>query len=242
MVLDRARNGLRIDVPGDHDHAPLRRVPVAIEGDELVTGRIADDVLDPDRRPLRMEGIREQEAQHRLERVGPGGVARPLLAQDHPALRLDLVSGEGQPPGDLAENAKALVDQRRVVTRHVQLVDRLIETGARVGVSTEGEPRPLQQGHQLAGLKVLGAFEGHVLDEVGEAALRLALHERASLDQQAQANPLGWGALGQDGVRRAVREPTPDDVAVVLQRPVPGDGPRRRLRPSRRGRDRRAEP
>ena len=74
------------------------------------------------------------------------------------------------------------------------------------------------------GARFCRALEGHVLEEMGEAALALALHERAGLDQQAQADPVRRRALRQDGVAHAVGQPAPGHRRVMGEHAVGAGG------------------
>ena len=226
MPLDRCRDRLGADVAGDHDHGPLGRVPVAIEGPELLARRGADHALEADRLALRIERAGQQEVEHRLGRATGRRVAEALLAQDDAALGLDLVGGQRQPASDLAQDADALVDQCCVVARQVQLVHGLVEAGPRIGVRTKGQARALQERHELTRRQVLRALEGHVLEEMGEAALRLGFHERAGLDQEAQADTVRRSALRQDGVAHAVGQPAPGNGGIMGEHTVRRGRPR----------------
>ena len=103
-------------------------------------------------------------------------------------------------PSIVAQDPQALADQRRVVARQIELVDRTVEAGLGVGVRAERQPGTLQEVDQLAGRPVGRALERHVLQEVREAALVVVLHQRAGLDQQAQADAARWRGIRQDGV------------------------------------------
>ncbi len=129
----------------------------------------------------------------------------------------------------VAQDAEALVDQRRVVARQIELVDRTVEAGLGIGVGAEGSPARWRKSIRSPGGQVGRALERHVLQEMGETALVVVLHQRAGLDQQAQADAARRRGIRQDGVAQAIGQPAPGDVRIVDEATV------RRRRPGRQG-------
>ena len=220
MARDHVHRRLGVDVTRHHDDHPLRPVPGTIERQKLVARGGLDHVLEADRLPFGVARAREQERQHRLGRSLAGAVTRTLLAQDHAAFGVDLGGRQGQSAGDLAQDTKALVEQPLVIAGQIELVDGVGEAGAGVGVRAEGEAGALQELDQLARRQVLRALERHVLEEMGEPALLLGLHQRARLDHQAEADPIGGRATGSNGIAQPVGQPSPHHGGIVHQQPV----------------------
>ena len=75
-----------------------------------------------------------------------------------------------------------------VVGGHVDIVDSLVERGVGVDVATELHTVLLQfLDHGVVGI-ALDAVEGHVLTEVGQTLLVVALHDRTGVADQAELN------------------------------------------------------
>ena len=83
-----------------------------------------------------------------------------------------------------------------------------------VGVGAEGQAEALQHAHHFAGRHPGRAAEGHVLEEMGQAALVVALVERAGADAQAQRTAAGRGGVVLDRVPHAVGKAAEADVGI----------------------------
>jgi hypothetical protein len=152
--------------------------------------RITPDVADG--QALGRQLALEQEGEAGLVDAQGGGVARALLRQDDPALAIDGGGVEQEFASQFAHQEQAGVDGLVVHLGEVELVNRLGEAGVGVGVGSESQAGALQHLDHLAFLHGLGAVEGHVLQEVGDAALGLGLAERAGVDAEADgASPFG---------------------------------------------------
>ncbi len=157
-----------------------------------------------DRHAARGQLVLEEEVLASLVGVQLGRVARALLGQDDAALAVDGGGIEQQPVGALAHQHQGLVETVVVGERQVELVDGLGLGRRGIGVGAERQAEPLQLLDHLPFGHVLGAVEGHVLEEVGEALLGVGLHQRAGVEPQAQGGLPRRGGVAQDGVAHAV--------------------------------------
>jgi hypothetical protein len=181
--------------------------------------RITPDVADG--QALGRQLALEQEGEAGLVDAQGGGVARALLRQDDPALAIDGGGVEQEFASQFAHQEQAGVDGLVVHLGEVELVNRLGEAGVGVGVGSESQAGALQHLDHLAFLHGLGAVEGHVLQEVGDAALGLGLAERAGVDAEADGGLALRRGVAGDGVFHAVRERAEADGGVGRQ--VGGD-------------------
>ena len=134
---------------------------------------------------------------------------------------------ERPPAGEVGEDGEALLDETGAVGRHLQHVHRLVEAGVRVGVRPEARADGFQEAHELAGSEVLAPVEGHVLEEVGEAALVVLLEDGAGVDGQPQGHAMLGPAVAPDVVGHPVGQAAAAHRRVegkrILQ-PVGGGG------------------
>ncbi len=180
---------------------------------------------DADRQPIGVARALEQHRQLLLQRPRVGAEAEPPLLEDDAALLVDLVGFEGDVGGPVAEDEEGAIDDRAVVGRNLQQVDRLVEAGVRVDVGAEPHPRRLQERDDLLLREVARAVERHVLDEVREAALVVVLEHRAGVDGEAELGAPGRLGVVADVVAQAVRQRADRDPRIDRHR----DGQRRRL-------------
>ena len=96
-----------------------------------------------------------------------------------------------------------------LVGRHLEHVDGLVEAGVGVDVGAEAHAERLDERHELLLGKVLGAVEGHVLDEVREPALVVVFENRAGVDDEPELGALLRLLVGADVVVQAVRRAAP---------------------------------
>ena len=143
---------------------------------------------------------------------------------------------------DLAQQEQAFVDARRLVLGQIELVDGLVEFGGGVGVGAEAQAEPLEPVDELALGDVGRAVERHMLDEVGEAALVVALLERAGVDPQPERGLVRRRGVVAQRVAHAVGQGAEAHVGIgrqVAPRLRPRDGRRARAPARPRGAARR---
>ena len=149
----------------------------------------------------------EHRAAHRL--AGEGGflemveddVVRRVvgladLLQDHAALALQLVGGEGAVGQDVADDVGA---EGEVLLQQLDVVGGLLARGVGVDVAADILDRLGDLGRGAP----LGALEGHVLEEMRDAVLGLGLVAGAGGDIGAEGDGLDpVHGLGDDGQAR----------------------------------------
>ena len=152
-----------------------------------------------------------------------------FLADDDAALGIDGVRRHQGRRHHLAQDVQAGVDGLVLGVRQLQHIGGLVEAGEGVGVGAEGQTQPFKNAHHLVLGHVLGAVEGHMLHEVGQTLLVVALHQRTGVDAQAERRLAGRGRILQQGVAHPVRQQAVADGGVG--RDVAGRlGPRVRRR------------
>ena len=115
------------------------------------------------------------------------------LLQDHAALALQLLGGEGGVGQDVADDVGG---ERQVLLQDLAVVGGLLARGVGVEVAAD----VLDLAGDGGGVALLGALEGHVLEEVGDAVLRRRLVAGAGGDVGAEGDGLDpRHGLGDDG-------------------------------------------
>ena len=126
----------------------------------------------------------------------------------------------------------ALVDQCRVVARQVELVDRLVEASLALVSGPKAKPARCRNATNSPGARFCEPLKAMCSRKW--ARPRCArFHQRAGLDQQAQADPVRRRALRQDGVAHAVGQPAPDHGRIMGEHAVRRGRPRWRARAPR---------
>ncbi len=204
----------RIDVTGDHQRGPLGPVPAVIEGADLLRGDLLD-ILDAADRG--MVAQRQAAIMERHGIVGPAALRRiadPLLGEDHVALGRGRALVDLQLAGDLAQQQEGLGQGDRVVLRQVELVDRIVVAGLRVGVGAQRRAEALHALEDIAILDVGRAAESHMFEIMGEARLALLLHHRTGVEAQAEGHLARRHRIVHHRVAQAVRQFAEGDVGI----------------------------
>ena len=131
-------------------------------------------------------------------------VAHPALAEDDAAFAVDGGRIELHLAGDLAHQHEAGAQPLLVGARQVEHVGGGIEAGRGVGVRPELEPLALEDLDHLAFGHVGRPVERHMLDEVGEAALVVALADRAELEAEPERRAVLRRLVALDRIAHAV--------------------------------------
>jgi hypothetical protein len=197
VLADPGFDEVGIEVADDDHRGVLGPVDALVERAQPVAGGRLQRLDGADRQPFDKPraGVEELYAVDVIAQLV--GIAHALLGQHHALLALDRRGAEGQLAGGLSHQHQRGVEQRGIVARQVELVQRGVEIGRGVGVGAEREPFALEQVAHL----VLGhagrAVERHVLDEVRVAEFVLGLGDRPASTQNCTiAVPLGV-ALGR---------------------------------------------
>src|SRR6185437_10147068 len=159
-------------------------------------------------------------------------VTQMRLGEDDIALGVECGLVDREFARDLAHQHQRCIDRRRIVLGHVERIDGLGRRGERVGVGTEGEAKALQ--HLLGVPRCLKkkTAEYHVLEDMRDAFLVVAFHQRAGIDPEAKRYAALRRRVALDRIAHAVWERAEANRSV--RRQVAGGlrpGPRwRRIR------------
>ena len=112
------------------------------------------------------------------------------------------------------ENEQRPIDDGRTVGGNLELVDRLVEARVGVDVRAEVHARRLQEGNPLLLGEVLRAVEGHVLDEVRQAALVVVFEHRPGVDDEPELGAILGLLVDADVVAHAVGQRADRDPRI----------------------------
>ena len=134
-------------------------------------------------------------------------VAGAQLLHDYAAFVVDLLRLQTDELRPVVQDQQCGVDRRRVCCGHiVQVVACFIVRGVGIQVRTEFDAVTLQIFYHLFARQVLGAVEGHVFEEVGEALLGIFLLDSSYVVENVEGClSLGFFVV-TDVVRHAVFE------------------------------------
>ena len=201
-LADRLLHLGGVEVADGDDRLEVGPIPVAVEPRDLAVREAFEHLHRADRDALGVPRALEQDRE--LLVLHPGARAAPpapLLDHDA-ALLVDLLAVERDAAGPVLQDLEAALEDLGVVGRDLQHVDGLVEAGVGVEVGPEAHADAFEVVDQLVAGEAAGAVEGHVLDEVGEAALGVVLDDRADVDQQSQLRPRFRLGVGADVVVR----------------------------------------
>ncbi len=218
LVLDPALGLDRIHVT-DHRHRhAVRPIPFARERAQPGGVRALDDVGIADGQALGVTRAVHEDGELQALQARVRALAQAPFLQHDPALLVDLVLAQRPAAREVGEDGETLLHEAAAVAGHLEDVHRLVEAGVRIGVRAEARADGLQEPDELAGGEVLAAVEGHVLEEVGEAALVLLLEDGAGIDGQPQRHPVLGPRVAADVVGHPVRQPAATDGGVEGER------------------------
>ena len=160
-----------------------------------------------------------QRLKHLHGRTPRSAVAGAELLHDHAALRVDLLGLEGDEVRPVVQDQQRTVDDAlargRDILHHVR---SHVPAGTGVEVGAELHAYLLQVfDHLLAG-EVLRAVEGHVLEEVGEALLRVVLLDGSHVVQDVEIRLSFRLFVVADVIGHSVFEFTRPDILVRRDR------------------------
>ena len=204
--LDRVLDLRRVDVADHDDRHAFRPIPGVVVGAQPRHRRGADDLGLADRQPLGVARLRVEDRNLLVADSRSRAEAAAPLFDHHAALLLDLGRIQREPAGKVGERGQSVRDDRRLVARQVEHVDRLVEARVGVDVRSETGANRLERRHQRARLEMRAAVERHVLDEVREPLLVVGLLDRAGLDHQPQRHPFLGPPVLPDEVLQPVRQ------------------------------------
>ena len=138
-----------------------------------------------------------------LEHTLRGAAAQTPFLVDDATLLLYLFLLERQSVGPVVEDEQTRVHDAFTGCGHVRdVVNRLVNGGVGIQVLAEFNTHALTPAHQFVALEVLGAVEGHVLQEVSQSALGVILLDGAHLLRNVELGTL----LGPVVVANVVRQ------------------------------------
>ena len=151
------------------------------------------------------------------------------LGEDDAALTLDGVLIERRGLRPVLEHEEGAIEDARHIGRHPQRVLRLVVTGRGIRVGTDPQAERRQKLNDALLRKILGAFEQHVFDEVGDALLVVVFEDRTGFDDEPQFGLVRRLAVAAHVVPQPVRERTDEHFRID------GHGLRQRVIGDRRG-------
>ena len=171
ILLDFCLKGLNVDVTdGDYGHE-VGPVPSLVEIYQALGGGVFDHFGQTNGGAPRVLRIAQNGVQETVCKAGVEALSGAPLLQDYATFQFHFFGFEGDGVGPIAENLESLFDYLRFVGGKFQEVYRHVE--ACIGVYVRAKPGAdgLQVFDDFLLGKALGAVEGHVLNEVGEALL-----------------------------------------------------------------------
>ncbi len=182
-------------------------VPGTVESPQRLGRTLLDAVGRPDGKPLGVSGAAEQNRQVLIQHTLSRAAAQPPFLQHHSPLLPDLGGVEGDSLGPVLENLERPGQDLGLVGGDLKLVYRFVEAGVGVQVGPEPHPDGLDVVDELLLGEVAGPVEGHVLHEVGQAALVFLFLNRAGIHHQAKLGPVQGPAILPDVVAEPVGKP-----------------------------------
>ena len=212
--LDHRRDDRGIEVAdGDHRHQ-VRTIPIRVELPQPGGGDLLNDLRTADGRSVGIARALQQDRQLRVTQPRCGTQTLPPLFEDDAALPVHGGRLERDVAGPILHDEQRAIDHGGAVGRNLQLVHRLVE--ARVCVHVRAEPhaeRLDERDHVLAG-KMLGAVEGHVLDEMRQPPLIVVLEHRPGVDDQPQLGAPARLPVRPHEILQPVGEPAFADLRI----------------------------
>ena len=153
---------------------------------------------------LREKRAPEHGLKFRDEGAIGNGIAHSFFGKNDAAFALDFFFRQEQPARVIAEHAETFRERGRIGVGQFEKINGAIETGVGVGVAAKAHSHALEKFHQRPGRVMRAAVEGHVLEEVGEAALILLFFERTAAHEQTEGGASFRFVIGQHNIAEAV--------------------------------------
>ena len=211
---DLGLHRIHVEVAHGDEGGARGAIVSVVEVDEALARCGADDVEVADRQAFRQTLAGRQQAELGLQHAQLRRVAGAFLADDDAALGIDGVRRHQGRRHHLTQDVQAGIDRLVLGVGQLQHIGGLVKAGEGVGVSAEGQTQALKDAQHLVFRHVLGAVEGHVLHEVGQTLLVVALHQRAGVDAQAERGLTRRRRIVQQGVAHAVGQQAVTDGRV----------------------------
>ena len=227
MLLHQLFGLQRIDVADRHHRHQVGAVPVAVKTGQGVRLEAAQHLFGADRQALGVLRTVEDRRHDLLAHAVRGAFAEAQLFQHDAAFLLDRIKVEAQTMGPVFQHLEGFRHVLGLVGGDRQDVDGLVERGIGIQVGPVADADRLQVGHQLMLVEVGRAVEGHVLHEMGHAALVLVFEDGAGLDHQAQLELALGAGIALDVIAQAVGELAHLDLRADRDRGVQAQRRRR---------------
>ncbi len=221
---DLVRQPVGVDVAHDCQDRPFGTVIGAVIAQQLRCRRMSDDGAIAARHG---GGMRIDNLEFHLRHAAAEGRAAPHrgLRQDDAGFGLDRGRLEADIAGNVAGDGQRLGDAGGIGGGEIEPVNRHVLRRRRIGIGAIAQAQPLQAAVDFPVREIFGAPKGHVLDEMGKAALVGSFVHRSHRQAEADGDRPGRGLIPHDGVAHAVRQNTQPDSRIwgdVRARPLCG--------------------
>ena len=206
---------LKILQVADHDDSlQVGTIPVVEEIDNGLTLEVHDDLFLAYRHTVGIQRALENDGESLLAHtVAVPHAAAPLFVDDA-ALALDFLLVEQDVAGPAVENLNTHLDHLGVAGGHIDVVNGLVEAGVGIDAAAELDAMLLKLFNHLVVGVALDSVEGHVLAEVREALLVVALEDGAGVRHEAELDAVLGLLVVADVVGESVVEVAYDDFLV----------------------------
>ena len=170
--FDFGFDGIDIDVAHHHDGLQIGAVPFAIVVAQSLIREVVDDGRVANHIALGILRAREYVGVGLFPHTPAGsGTRTPLFANDT-AFGINLVAQQRQGTRPIVHHQQGAVDDALAIGRHVgQAIDRFVERGVGVDVTTKIDANRLEIVDDAFAGEMLGAVESHVFEEVCQTVL-----------------------------------------------------------------------
>ena len=213
--LDLLLHAVDVDVAHHDDALVVGAVPLLVVLLQEGALKVVDNLHQSDGHAVAVLGAGVELGQVALQHAHLGtGAQAPLLVDDATFL-LYLLLLQQQAVGPVVEDEQAGVDDGLAHGGHVaDVVDRLVDGGIGIEVGAELDADGLAPAQQFVALEMLGAVEGHVLQEVGQSALVVVLLDGAHALGDVELGALFGPVVVADVVGQSVVKFADADIGV----------------------------
>ena len=204
IFLDLGDRDLRLDIADEGDEGVLGAIVTPIEGHEFLAWHRLDRFRNADRQAVHDLAALGEEAEPVDGRAVGQRIPGEFFRCDDATLAVDRIGIEQQVLRRLAHQEESFVQHRFADGREVQLVDRLVETRAGIGIRAERQPVTLEPLDHLALGDVDRPVESHVFEKMRDALLGIGLVERTGGDAHADRRIAARGLILHHRVAQTV--------------------------------------
>ena len=173
-------NVVYVNVAHDDDGLVVRAIPLLVVLHQLLALEVVDDAHQTDGHALAILRARVHLGQCTGNHALRGAFAQAVLVVHHVALLHNLLLLQRQAVAPVLQNQHARVEGRLASRGNIaDAVNRLVNAGVGIEVAAKLHAQRTGELNQVVALEVLRTIEGHVLQEVSQAALALLLLDGA---------------------------------------------------------------